>query len=89
MKHKEIRIDNLMYKGCEPHWKCTLCGDSVYYGMPQLKVCGGKPHTYFEVYCPNCGRGGLLQFKSAYLALKDWNEMQEELHNPIDPFQQI
>ena len=29
MKHKAIRIDNLMYKGCEPHWKCTLCGDVV------------------------------------------------------------
>lgn len=31
---------------------------SVYYGIPQLKVCGGKPETYFECYCPNCGRGG-------------------------------
>ena len=29
MKHKAIRIDNLMYKGCEPHWKCALCGDVV------------------------------------------------------------
>lgn len=29
MKHKAIRVDNLMYKGCEPHWKCTLCGDAV------------------------------------------------------------
>lgn len=26
MKHKIVRIDNLMYKGCEPHWKCTHCG---------------------------------------------------------------
>ena len=29
MKHKAIRVDNLMYKGCEPHWGCTLCGDAV------------------------------------------------------------
>ena len=29
MKHKAIRVDNLMYKGCEPHWECTLCGDVV------------------------------------------------------------
>lgn len=29
MKHKAIRVDNLMYKGCEPHWKCTICGDAV------------------------------------------------------------
>jgi len=25
-KHTVIRIDDLMYKGCEPHWKCTKCG---------------------------------------------------------------
>ena len=29
MKHKAIRVNNLMYKGCEPHWKCILCGDVV------------------------------------------------------------
>ena len=56
---------------------CVCCdhepnsGDSVYYGMPQLKVCGGKPETYFECY------GGLIQHKSAYLALKDWNRLQK------------
>lgn len=25
-KHTVIRVDNLMYKGCELHWKCTKCG---------------------------------------------------------------
>lgn len=25
-KHTVIRVDNLMYKGCEPHWKCAKCG---------------------------------------------------------------
>ena len=29
MNHKAIRIDNLMYKGCEPHWKCVNCGECV------------------------------------------------------------
>ena len=29
MKHKVVRIDNLMYNGCEPHWKCTRCGKCV------------------------------------------------------------
>lgn len=29
MKHKAVRIDNLMYKGCEPHWKCVRCGICV------------------------------------------------------------
>ena len=26
MNHKVVRVNNLMYKGCEPHWKCTYCG---------------------------------------------------------------
>ena len=47
-------------------------------GMPQIKTYGGTDN-YFEIYCPRCGRGGLQQFKSVYLALKDWNEMQEGL----------
>lgn len=29
MKHKAVRIDDLMYKGCEPHWKCIHCGEYV------------------------------------------------------------
>ena len=64
---------------------CICCdhepnaGDSSYYGMPQLKVCGGGPTTWYSAYCPNCKRGGLFQDKSAYKALKRWNEMQERL----------
>ena len=69
-----MKVDKIIPCVCCDHE--PDCGDSVYYGMPQLKVCGGKPHTYFEVYCPNCGRGGLIQYKSAYLALKGWNELQ-------------
>lgn len=29
MNHKAIRVDNLMYKGCEPHWKCVHCGKCI------------------------------------------------------------
>ena len=29
MKHKAVRIENLMCKGCEPHWKCVICGECV------------------------------------------------------------
>lgn len=29
MKHKAIRVENLMYNGCEPHWKCVNCGVCV------------------------------------------------------------
>lgn len=26
MKHKVKSVYNLMYEGCEPHWKCIHCG---------------------------------------------------------------
>ena len=29
MKHTAVRIDDLMYKGCEPHWMCTRCKMAV------------------------------------------------------------
>lgn len=76
-----MKVDKIISCACCDHEPNS--GDSVYYGMPQLKVCGGKPRTFFEVYCPNCGRGGLFQFESAYLALKDWNEMQENLREAV------
>lgn len=27
--HRVRRIDDLMYKGCESHWKCEFCGECV------------------------------------------------------------
>ena len=41
--------------------------DSVYYGMPQLKVSGGFDTSmqFYSPYCPNCGRGGCAEYKSA------------------------
>lgn len=64
---------------CNDHPPDT--SDSVYYGMPQLKVsCGLEPHKQFwTAYCPECGRGGCIEYKSPYLALKAWNKMQERL----------
>lgn len=50
--------------------------DSVYYGMPQLKVSVGQE---WSAFCPNCGRGRCLDFKSPYLALTHWNNMQLRL----------
>lgn len=59
--------------------------NSVYYGMPQLRVAGGlSGNQYYDAYCPKCGRGGLIQYKSAYLALKAWNEMQYDLRHLDD-----
>lgn len=55
-------------------------GDDSHYGMPQLKLTqiynGIIRYTHL---CPNCGRGGLNQFKTVDQALKGWNEMQERL----------
>lgn len=54
---------------------------SVYHGMPQLKVSDGiTEHTQFwSAFCPSCKRGGCIEYKSPYFALKHWNEMQTEL----------
>lgn len=57
--------------------------DSVYYGMPQLKVsgCNVTHKQFWSAYCPKCGRGGSMEEKSAYLALKKWYEIQNQLRN--------
>lgn len=62
---------------CSPDWKNEHIANG-YYGMPQLRVYGGTDR-FFDFYCPKCGRGSLFQYKSAYLALKAWNEMQQSL----------
>lgn len=57
--------------------------DSHTYGMPFLIPCNSSRETHkqwWEAICPNCKRGGLFQYKSAYLALKAWNEMQQKLY---------
>lgn len=60
---------------CIDHVPTTA--DSVHYGMPELKLsCNMK---WFTPYCPVCGRGGMMEYKSAYLAIKGWNAMQNGL----------
>lgn len=29
MKHSLVRVDDLLYKGCEPYWKCIHCGTRI------------------------------------------------------------
>ena len=82
-----MKVDRIIPCICTGHEPTDA--DSCYYGMPQLKVTGGmmpngKVENYFEAYCPNCGRGGMFQYKSAYLALKDWNELQESLRRSYE-----
>lgn len=67
---------------------CVCCdhlpneADAHDYGMPVLIPCNGlKPFQQFwEAKCPQCGRGGLVQYKSAYLALRGWNELMAECY---------
>lgn len=56
-------------------------GDSVHYGMPELRVAKGWNSSieYWMIRCPSCQRGGLLEFSSPYFALKHWNKMQMSL----------
>lgn len=68
---------------------CVCCehppsvDDRSDYGMPVLTPYNGyKDNTQFWVAkCPNCGRGGVIEYGSAYLALKHWNEMQSALYS--------
>ena len=60
---------------------CICCdhvpdsGDSVYYGMPILRVTSDMSH--YSIYCPKCGLGGLNEYASPYKAVLEWNELQE------------
>ena len=51
-------------------------------------VCGSMPDiqpenligcVYYRIQCLNCGRGGVIQYKTTYQAIKDWNDMQTKL----------
>ena len=70
-----MKVDHIETCFCIDHE--PTCADSVFYGMPQLKVTGGGDHQWFTAYCPNCGRGGCIEHKSAYLALKHWNDIMQ------------
>lgn len=41
-----MKVDKILPCVCCDHEPNS--GDSVYYGMPQLKVCGGKPETFLR-----------------------------------------
>lgn len=50
--------------------------DSVYYGMPILRVNNTLVGSEYCAVCPNCGRGGGIASKIAGQAIKEWNKMQ-------------
>lgn len=76
-----MKVDHIETCVCADHE--PTAADSVYYGMPQLKVSSGQ---YWNAFCPNCGRGGCREFKSQYLALMHWNKMQSMLKMSSDIF---
>ena len=53
-------------------------GDSVYFGMPILRVSNTMNGPEYSVVCPNCGRGGPPEYKSANAALRAWNKLQQK-----------
>ena len=53
-KHKAIRIDNLMYKGCEPHWQCTICGMAVPFHCYTKEEFEQKCCGCHKIRCDNC-----------------------------------
>lgn len=64
---------------------CTCCdhkpdgGDSVYYGMPHIKISANNDKLSYTAFCPNCGKTDTATAKSAHLALKNWNRMLKTL----------
>lgn len=62
---------------------------STYYGMPVLRVCVGinNDHSinYYEAVCPRCGDHLIgKQYKSAFLALRAWNNWKTQMWNQVD-----
>lgn len=55
--------------------------DKTTYGMPHLTVAKSlqSDKEFWQIWCPECGRGGMAEFYSQYYALNAWNEMQLKL----------
>lgn len=69
-----MKVDHIETCVCIDHEPTVR--DSLLYGMPQFKI---FPNQEWQVFCPNCGRGGCKEYKSQYHALVSWNEMQQGL----------
>ena len=52
---------------------------STYYGMPELRTNG----SFWQIRCPRCGRGGLMEFSSQYYALKDEVKEVEKIRRSV------
>ena len=56
--------------------------NGLWHGLPELKVSNtNRPHTqYWRAQCPKCGRGGIIDYPSAFKCLDAWNKMQKDLY---------
>lgn len=51
MKHSLVRVDDLLYKGCEPYWRCIHCGATIPFHcclskeQPEQQECRGKRYS--------------------------------------------
>ena len=56
MKHKAIRVENLMYKGCESHWKCVHCGDVAPFHCYTKEEFEKKCCGCYKIRCGDCNK---------------------------------
>lgn len=61
-KHKAIRIDNLMYKGCEPHWKCVNCGEAVPFHCYSKEEFEQRCCGCHKIRCDDCKENNYERF---------------------------
>lgn len=75
-----MTVDKIIPCICCEHPPSSVTGPWDY-GMPILiPHNAGEHRQLWDARCPNCGRGGFMEEKSAYLALKKWNSIMESLY---------
>ena len=72
----KMKVSKVVPCVCAPH--PPTVADSSRYGMPIIHTNG----QFFSCECPVCGRGGKwLDSKTAYQALKKWNEIMLDCYD--------
>lgn len=72
-----MTVERILPCVCCDNLSSADASDLHEYGMPILIPNNSmeKHKQFWTVKCPRCGRGGMFQYTSAYLALKDWNDL--------------
>lgn len=85
-KKQPIKVKEIIPCVCTDH--IPNCGDSRFYGMPQLTVykCNFSKRTRFSysAFCPVCGRGSKnMDCRTSDEALADWNRVQRNCYASV------